>query len=141
LAHSIYTTETIIQFVSEFTGSSKIGPETDIFNELGCVGDDFFGLMEKFATKFSVDMTGYIWYFHSDEEGNPGIGQEFFKPPYERVERIPVTPNMPTEFANSGKWNIDYPPHDVPVERWDIRINQIFALLIVLAIALYLILK
>ncbi|MFM9983699.1 MAG: DUF1493 family protein [Flavobacteriales bacterium] len=135
------TTETIIQFVSEFTGSKKVGPETDIFNDLGCVGDDFSELMEKFADKFSVDMSGFIWFFHSEDEGNPGIGQWIIKPPYSRVDRIPVTPNLLKEFANSGKWNIDYPPHDVPIERWDIRINQIFGILIVIGIVIYLLLK
>ena len=134
-------TETIIQFVSEFTGSSKIGPETDIYDDLGCVGDDFFELMEIYSNQFSVDMSEFLWYFHSAEEGLPGIGQEFFDPPYARVERIPVTPAMLTEFANSGKWHIEYPPHHIPKIRWDIRIDLIIFISIAIGIAIYQLLK
>ncbi len=129
--------ESIITFVSEFTGSKKVYAETDIFDDLGCVGDDFFDLMEKYSAQFSVDMSNYLWYFHSDEEGWPSIGSEFFKPPYCRVERIPVTPAMLLDFANKGEWSVDYPEHTIPKIRWDVRINLMILIAVVVAIILF----
>ena len=127
--------------ISNFTDQYEIKPDTDIYNDLRCVGDDFFELLEMYSKHFSVDMSAFLWYFHSDGEGPPGIGQEFFKPPYDRVERIPVTPAMLTEFANSGKWSIEYPPHQIPKIRWDIRIDLILVVCIAMGIVVYLLLK
>ena len=111
-------------FISEKTFEKEIKPNTDIFNELGCTGDDFHELMEEYHKKFSVDMSNYLWYFHADEEGrNSGIGNIFFKPPYERVKRIPVTPQMLYKFANNGKWDLQYPTHKLPKYRIDIWIS------------------
>ena len=62
-------------------------------------------------------MTDYLWYFHADEEGHSGIGQLFFKPPYEKVERIPVTPQMLADFIETKKWKVKYPEHDRPKSR------------------------
>ncbi len=46
-------------------------------------------------------MSNYLWYFHCNEEGTGSIGGMFFNTPYKSVNRIPVTPKMLTEFANS----------------------------------------
>jgi len=90
------------------------------------VGDDFHEMIEKYAKKYSVEMKGYLWYFHADEEsGWNNIGGWFFKPPYSRVARIPITPLMLTDFANRGKWDLQYPEHKLPKKRSDILINQI----------------
>jgi len=119
-----YTTTEIINFLAELSGNDKIKPESDIFLDIRMVGDDFHEMIEKYARQFSVDMKNYRWYFHCDEEGS-GIGGFFFTPPYRRVKRIPVTPAMLTEFANSGKWEIDYPPYQLPKRRYDLWINRL----------------
>ncbi len=98
-------------------------PDTDIFKDMGIVGDDFHEVIEKYSKKFDVDMTDYLWYFHTDEEGHGGLGQLFFKPPYGKVKRIPVTPKMLTDFTETKKWQIDYPEHDRPKSRPDLLIN------------------
>ena len=59
----------------------------------GIHGDDFHELIDEYAKVFKVDMTGYLWYFHADEEGN-SFGGSIIKPPYDRVKRIPVTPAL-----------------------------------------------
>lgn len=122
----------IESFISEKTFEKEIKPDTDIFNELGCTGDDFHELMEDYHQKYSVDMSSYLWYYHCDEENsNWSFGSIFFKPPYARVTRIPVTPQMLFDFANNGKWNINYPEHKLPRFRIDAVIN---GLLFVVAI-------
>ena len=123
---TMLTTNDIVEFVRKNTGSESITSETDIFSD-GTVGDDFHDLVENFAKTYSVDMTNYLWYFHSDEEGSwNSIGGLFFDPPNKRVERIPVTPALLTEFANKRKWELKYPKHTIPEKRYDILINRIF---------------
>ena len=117
------TTNEIIEFVKKNTGLKNITSDTDIF-DVGVTGDDFHELIEDFAKTYSVDMKNYLWYFHADEEGH-NTGGLFFNPPYKRVERIPVTPSLLTEFANNGKWNINYPKHQIPKKRYDLLINSI----------------
>jgi hypothetical protein len=80
--------------------------------------DDFHELIEKYAVELNVDMNAYLWCFHSDEEGQ-NIGGLFFKPPYRRVTRIPVTPDKLISFAISGKWSMQYPSHNLPKFRVD----------------------
>jgi hypothetical protein len=87
--------------------------------------------MEEYANIFNVDMSGYLWYFHADEEGGwNSFGSLFFQPPYRRVKHIPVTPALLLEMANKGRWDIQYPAHQLPKRRWDIIIDQ--ALLVVI---------
>lgn len=123
------TNDEIILFVKDHAavGGENINLDTDIFDELGCVGDDFHELIEKYTQRYSVDMSGYLWYFHSDEEGQ-NYGGVFFNPPYNRVKRIPVTPRMLTDFANQEKWNLDYPSHKLPKYRFDILFNYLLLL-------------
>lgn len=128
----------IIDFIRDTSGIDEINPESDIF-KLGIVGDDFFEIIDQYSEIYGVDMTTYLWYFHSNEEGH-SFGALFFKPPYSRVNRIPVTPNMLAEFANTKKWDVIYPEHKLPKNRIDIIINQtlvIVFILIVLTIWIY----
>ena len=125
------TTNEIIEFVKKNTGSNNVTGDTDIFKS-GTVGDDFHKLIEAFAQTYSVDMTNYLWYFHSDEEsGWNSIGSLFFNPPYKKVKRIPVTPYLLTEFANNGKWDIEYPKHQISTKRYDLLINQILVIVVI----------
>ena len=132
------TVTEIIDFVRNHTGSENIASNTDIFAD-GTVGDDFHELIESYAETYSIDMTNYLWYFHADEEGGwNSIGGLFFTPPYQKVQRIPVTPALLTDFATKGTWDVKYPQHKVPKRRYDILVNQIvfvgvFVWLLVLA--------
>jgi len=63
------TIDEIIELIKKLSSEETIEPTTDIFKDAGLVGDDFDEMIEKFALKYSVDMTSYIWYFHTDEEG------------------------------------------------------------------------
>jgi len=126
------TTNEIIEFVKEYSGINNITDDTDIFNA-GITGDDFDELIEKFAKKYSVEMTNYLWYFHSNEDGW-NTGELFFDPPYKRVKRIPVTPSVLTEFATKGKWDIEYPKHKIPQRRYDLLINKIISLVVVVCL-------
>lgn len=120
----------LIDFIENTSGINNLNPESDIFN-LGIVGDDFHEMIEKYAETFEVDMTEYLWYFHADEEGQ-NFGALFFKPLYSRVDRIPVTSIMLSEFAENKKWSIDYPDYELPNKRIDIIINQILVILFIL---------
>lgn len=132
----IYSTDNLIEFLGELSGEGNILPESDIFREIGMVGDDFHEMIEKYALKYNVNMDGYLWYFHADDEGEPGIGQFLFPPPYEIANRIAVTPVMLTHFANTGKWDIEYPKHDIP-KRYDLLVNTIVGLIFFIAIIIY----
>mgnify|MGYP003576077959 CR=1 FL=1 len=133
----MYTQEQIYDAIDLYIDRSEITPDTDLFVEQGICGDDFDEMMGAYQQAFNVDMNSYLWYFHSDEEGSfNSIGGAFFKPPYERVKRIPLTPKLLLEFANQGSWGIQYPDHKLPKRRWDIIIHQIL-LVLVLSWALY----
>jgi hypothetical protein len=129
------TTNEIIGLVKDYSGRKNITDNTDIFNA-GIVGDDFHELIEKYAKTYSVEMTNYLWYFHADEEGC-NIGGIFFEPPYKRVERIPVTPSLLTEFANKGKWDIDYPKHKIPQKRYDLLINKVSFIVFIVCLIIF----
>ncbi len=121
-----YTFIDIKKFLEDQVGcdDEEITESCDIVNDLGCYGDDFFELMFDFSKKFNVDMTPYLWYFHTKEEGN-SIGGVFFRPPNKRVIRIPVTPKVLVECACAGKWIIIYPEHELPKKRYDLIFNLI----------------
>lgn len=126
----------IITFLEKTIGLDDIHQDSDIVADLGCYGDDFHELMDAYAAKFNVDMSQYLWYFHTKEEGDGNsLGGFFFKPPYERVTRIAVTPKVLLNFAETGLWHIDYPEHHLPKRRYDFLINK-FILILFLIIAL-----
>ena len=129
------TINDILNLVKEKTGANNINPETDIFSDLGCVGDDFHELIDEYAKRFSIDMSGYLWFFHADEEGI-SVGGLFFKPPYEKVKRIPITPTILLHYANEGKWSMKYPAYKLPKRRFDLIINLITVIVVVIWIIL-----
>ena len=114
----------IYNLIKPKVGRKALRPDIDIFDELGIVGDDFHELIEDYYKRFNVDMSNYLWYFHTDEEGSlHSIGSWIIKPPNRRVKRIPITPSILLEFANKGTWNIEYPSHKLPKYRYDMFIN------------------
>ena len=126
------TLNAIIDFVKDISGIDEINPESDIF-DLDVVGDDFYEMIEKYSESYEVDMSEYLWYFHADEEGQ-NFGGLFFKPPYRRVNRIPVTPRLLSEFAKTKKWSMKYPEHKLPNKRIDITINQILVVVFIIIV-------
>lgn len=133
---STYQLADIINLVSAKTSCDDVAGDSDIDSGLGCYGDDFHELMDAYAKTFRVDMSGYLWYFHTGEEGN-NIGGYFFKAPYERVKRISITPDMLLEFANKGNWDLVYPAHTIPKRRYDMLINTMLVLLFVVFAVYY----
>ena len=131
----------IIKFVKEETCVSEVTEDSDIEDDLGCYGDDFFELIEKYSKNFNVDLSTYLWYFHTGEEGFASIGGMFFKPPNRRVKRIPVTPKLLFEFAQKGKWSLEYPEHKIPKKRYDSLVNQIIMLILIISVIVHYIFK
>lgn len=129
----------IIDFLRNLSGTDKIEADSDIFGSITMGGDDFHEMIEAYAKKFSVNMSGYFWYFHADGEGQ-NFGGLFFTP-YNQVRRIPVTPILLTAFANSGKWDIQYPDHKLPKKRYDLLINTIIIGVCLVGILTWLIMK
>ena len=131
----MHTLNQIIQFIKNETGVEEVLENSDIEYDLGCTGDDFSELIEKYAECYQVDMRSYLWYFHHFEEGG-GIGSYFFKSPNAYVKRIPVTPKLLFEFAEKRKWDLIYPEHTLPTIRYDIIVNQIF-IVVLIAVVIY----
>jgi hypothetical protein len=131
----------VLDFLREFRRETKpLSDDADLLDELGIDGDDAFEFVHRFASKFDVEAGNYRWYFHHGEEGQ-NIGGLFFAPPYRRVEHIPISLNTLAEAVETKRWPIDYPAHDLPSVRWDIRFNQVFALLTFDGLALWLLLR
>ncbi|RYY86482.1 MAG: hypothetical protein EOO15_14390 [Chitinophagaceae bacterium] len=112
----------VLDFVRWKTGRADAQATDDIFETLDCKGKDFTKLVEAFSMRFGANVDPYRWYFHTNEEDH-SIGAMFYKPPYERVKRIPVTAETLWHMANAGYWNIEYPEHEIPSSRVDYLIN------------------
>lgn len=125
------TEQEIINFIEKEFWKSNLNSDSDIFEKVKIIGDDCEELLFKYKEKFNVNFDSFLWYFHYYEETSPFIGGLFFKPPYQRVKRIPITPKMLSEFANSKVWNIDYPEHKLPKYRFDIIINAMVGIILV----------
>ena len=138
----MFALDDIYHFISDTSGvnRNKLRPNSDL-RDLGIEGDDFFEMMLEFEQKYLVDMSGYRWYFHHNEEGSPSLGRLLFKPPNSRVKRISITPEMLLESANAQHWNIQYPEHNLPAKRWDILFEKIFWLGLVAIVGIYLIVR
>lgn len=131
------TIENIIEYLKDQTGVDSIHPDTDLSKEAGLYGDDWHEIMDDYSTKYSVDMSSYLWYFHTREEGSSSIGQIFFSPPNDRVEQIIITPNILHKSTLTGAWIIEYPEHKIPEKRYDILINQILFVITLIALIIW----
>jgi len=129
------TEKEIIDFIETEYWKSNLQSNSDIFKTVRISGDDCYELIEKFSKKYDVDISNFFWYFHHEEEGSwNSIGGYFYKSPDKLVKRIPITPKMLTKFAESKKWEINYPYYKLPERRKDILFNQI-VLIIALILA------
>jgi hypothetical protein len=124
------TATDILNFLEKEIGRDDLTLDTDLYLG-GVYGDDFWELIEAYSKKFEVDCSNFLWYFHSREEGM-NSGAFFFKSPDQCVERIPVTPQMLLNFTKTKKWGVVYPPYKIPTKRWDIIINKIIFIAIIL---------
>jgi Protein of unknown function (DUF1493) len=125
----LYNLEEIIEFVKTESGSKEVFEDSDIDRDLGCTGDDFSELIEKYSITYHVEMSQFLWYFHHHEEGN-NFGSNFFRAPNELVDHIAVTPKLLFEFAKKGKWDLKYPEHKLTKRRYDLIANQILFIVI-----------
>lgn len=131
------TEKEIIDFIETEYWKSNLQSNSDIFETVRISGDDCYELIEKFSKKYDVDISNFLWYFHHEEEGSwNSIGGYFYKSPDKLVKRIPITPKMLTKFAETKKWEINYPEHKLPKYRYDMLINWIFLLLIIIGIVI-----
>lgn len=122
------TIEDIIDFIRTFSGNDEVHENSDLTRDVNIYGDDWDDLFESFAKKYQVDMTGYLWYFHTREEGfgfNP-----FLKPPNQQVEQIPITPNDLLRFARKKRWDLYYPEHNIVTKRWNVAIVAIILFIV-----------
>lgn len=114
------TLEEIYQLISPYVDDGKeylLNENSDIYKDFNINGDDFFELMDAFAEEYSVDMSNYNWFFHHESEGYlVSWTAQFFKP---QRERIPITPKLLLESANTRNWPLKYPP-DPPDLPWNL---------------------
>lgn len=127
------TEQEIIDFIIKEFWETKLTSDSDIFLEVGIDGDDCDEFLIKYAEKYAVDMSNFLWYFHYQEEGSLSfnIGSLFSKNPHQRVKEIPITPKMLAEFVNNKKWKIDYPEHKLPKYRYDMIINSVLFIIVI----------
>jgi hypothetical protein len=134
---SDHCTTLVAEFVNEFCRTTEtLRSDTDLFEHLRISGDDVSEFMERFAARFEVDLSSYLWYFHHDEEFSLNFGALIFKRPNERVERIPITPAVLSEAIKTKSWPINYPDHRLPEVRWDIVLNLPIMLVVILCVGL-----
>jgi len=121
------TIEEIYQFIEGecSINAKKLLPCSDINEEFGVEGDDFEELMLAYSNKFKVNISSYLWYFHSSEEGI-SLFSFLFQPPNKRVTKIAVTPKLLLDCARSKIWSVNYPDHVIPQKRWDIIFSRVF---------------
>ena len=124
-------------FIQEYSkGSVSLLSDDDLFKKLSLAGDDCDDFLVAFGERFNVDMTELLWYFHYEEEGMLTPAAFFFKPPYLRVKRIPITMKLLQAAILSRKWPIQYPEHVLPKRRWDVIATYFFfaALLVLITV-------
>src|SRR5947209_6619035 len=77
-ARKVPTFDEVAAFVREETGyRGPLTAATALRADMGVVGDDLWELIDAYATRFAVDVSGFRWYFHSPEEGF-NLGGLFF---------------------------------------------------------------
>lgn len=126
--------EDIYEFLinADPTLMGELSPCADLHDDLGITGDNFSVIMHKFERHFSVNMRSYRWYFHHAEENALGLSGVFKRSPSFRVSHIPVTPRVLLDAVHKGSWPINYPEHDLSGFHFDITIDRVIALALIL---------
>ena len=129
----MYKIEDIIAFLKdEISNKIEINCNSDLENDIRITGDDVVELMDKYAIKFNVNMETYLWYFHHEEETIGWFGPLFFNTPRQYVSHIPITPKLLLDSANAGCWIVQYPEHQIPKSRYDVILNRLFTLVLLI---------
>lgn len=124
------TFEEVTELVKSVTAYDQpLTESTTLQSDIGVAGVDMDHLLAAYSKRFGVDLSSYIWYFHTCEEFW-NIGGLFFPPPNMRVKEIPITLAMLHHFAVLGRWAVEYPPHEPPRHRPDIWFNLVLVLTI-----------
>ncbi|MDI9309369.1 MAG: DUF1493 family protein [Limnohabitans sp.] len=112
------TEKEIIAFIKDEFWETDLNSYSDVFCEVGIDGDDCYDFLMRYSDFFCVDIKSFLWYFHYQAEGNLCSFSNFFSQvPNESVTYIPITVKMLSDFANSKKWNINYPVHELPSKK------------------------
>jgi len=123
--------EEIVVLVREQTNyQGPVSEATALQSDIGVAGDDMDVLLHAYAKQFGVEMSGYLWYFHTEEEGF-NIGALLFPPPSSQVHQIPITLSMLRQFAETKRWAVEYPSHRLHRYRYDIWVNWFLILLLI----------
>ena len=126
----------VLKFIEDFWDWKRpLADDEELFGALGIEGDDAGEFMDAFVARFEIDAAAYRWYFHHADEGW-NFGGLFYKPIHSRFGRIPITVATLTEAVRAGCWPVAYPDHVVPKRRWDIVINQLFGVAVLIGLAI-----
>lgn len=98
--------------------------DTDLHADLRLIGLDLGEFLDEFAVRFGIDLSGFPWYFHSEDDG-ASFGRLFFASPQDRVTRIPLRLGLLYAAAETGRWPVEYPAHSLPPRRWDVIIDRL----------------
>ncbi|HEX5051134.1 MAG TPA: DUF1493 family protein [Planctomycetota bacterium] len=119
--------EEINALVQKYAGPrTPLSAETDLFGDLKLLVPDLDELLHEFKDRFHVDLSAFLWYFHTDEDV-VSPGRLFFDAPQDRVTRIPLRLDLLYRAAELGRWPVDYPEHSLPPRRWDFVFNLCLA--------------
>ena len=67
--------EEIDALVREHTGyRGPLSAETDLHADLRLISLDLDEFLSEFAERFGVDLSGFLWYFHMEEDGVSPVG-------------------------------------------------------------------
>ena len=101
----------IVGLAAEVSGQPRARIDrVDLLSSAGLEGKMASRFLQLYAVRFRVDLRGYRWWFHHRDHG-------VFAMPLVALDsagreiRIPLTAEMLANFAESGRWQIDYPPH------------------------------
>ena len=128
------TENEIIDLVEDASGT-RLKDYQDIWSASRMSGDDWHDFILRFARTYKVDMNGYLWYYHGDEEGLLNPGGWVYPPPQNQVKRIPLSVADLARIATKAKWDVEYPSEAVDLRRRDVIINRaIFYFVLAVAI-------
>ncbi len=77
------TESEILDLIKEKSFQRPSPSKTDLVADLKRWGDDLNELLEEYSSKFRVDMSNYLWYFHTKEEGS-NVMSFLFKAPNQK---------------------------------------------------------
>lgn len=124
---AVSTVAEINALVRKHTGArGMLSEETDLHSDLRLISLDLEEFLDEFAKRFDVDLSEFLWYFHTEEDG-VSLGRLFFAAPQDLVTRIPLRLALFYQAVELGRWPVDYPEHSLPRRRWDVVVDQCLA--------------